>query len=31
MDILIDNKVNYLTGENKYIALISMLSDSHTF
>lgn len=29
MDISIDNKVNYLTDENKYIALISILGGSH--
>lgn len=30
MDISIDNKVNYLTGENKYIAKVFMLGGSHT-
>lgn len=30
MDVLIDNKVIYLTGENKCIVLISMLGSSRT-
>ena len=30
MDIVLDNKVIYLTGENKYIVLISMLGSSRT-
>lgn len=30
MVIEIHNKVIYLTGENKYIVLVSMLGSSHT-
>lgn len=30
MDISVDNKVNNLTGNDKYIGLIFMLDGSHT-